>query len=353
MIGENSARREDRTMPQALPDALAWSLLETMILMRRFEEAVVRLAQDGHFKGHYHLYIGEEATGAAAIATLGGRDHLATTHRNHGHVIARGADPGRALAEILGRANGLLGGRGGTLHLSDPALGFLATSAIVGGCISLAVGGGYACKQRGDGSLTLALFGDGALEEGVSFEALNIAALWRLPVVFLCENNSVNAWGPGKDGFPTLNHAAKDLCSIPQSLGIPALRVDGADAAGVHAAVSEAASRCRAGGGPGFVEAITERWAGSNPLWPDPVTGVTDLRMATTDMELPQEHHEWFRHHDPVLRLVRRLAAGGADAIGRIDELDARQQRRMAAAIEFALAGSLPTAEGALDHVFA
>jgi pyruvate dehydrogenase E1 component alpha subunit len=314
---------------------------------------VVRLAQEGHFKGHYHLYIGEEATGAAAIATLGKQDHLATTHRNHGHVIARGADPGRALAEILGRTNGLLGGRGGTLHMCDPSLGFLATSAIVGGCISLSVGGGYACKQRGDGSLTMALFGDGALEEGVAFEALNIAALWQLPVVFLCENNSVNAWGSAKGGFPTLNHAAKDLCSIPQSVGIPAVRVDGADAAAVHDAVSEAAARCRTGGGPGFVEAITERWPGSNPLWPELSTGVTDLRMATTDMALPQEHHDWFRHHDPVLRLARQLAAGGKDAIGRIHEIDVVQQGRMGQAIEFALAGAMPAAASALDHVFA
>jgi acetoin:2,6-dichlorophenolindophenol oxidoreductase subunit alpha len=340
-------------MVHALPEPLAWPLLETMLLMRRFEEAVVRLAQDGHFKGHYHLYIGEEASGAAAIALLGKGDHLATTHRNHGHVIARGADPGRALAEILGRANGLLGGRGGTLHLSDPSLGFLATSAIVGGCISLSVGGGYACKMRGDGSLTMALFGDGALEEGVAFEALNIASLWKLPVVFFCENNSINAWGSAKGGFPSLNHSAMDLCAIPQSLGMPAVKVDGADAAAVHAAVGEAVARCRSGGGPSFVEAITERWPGSNPLWPDPVTGVTDLRMATTDMALPQDYHDWFGHHDPVLRLTRILAAGGTESIARIEAIDAEQKRRMAAAIDFALSGAIPRAEAALDHVLA
>jgi acetoin:2,6-dichlorophenolindophenol oxidoreductase subunit alpha len=340
-------------MPQTLPEPLAWSLLETMLLMRRFEEAVVRLAQEGHFKGHYHLYVGEEATGAPAIALLGKGDHLATTHRNHGHVIARGADPGKALAEILGRANGLLGGRGGTLHLSDPALGFLATSAIVGGCISLSVGGGYACKMRGDGSITMALFGDGALEEGVAFEALNIASLWKLPVVFLCENNSVNAWGSAKGGFPSLVHSAKDLCAIPQSLGMPAVKVDGADAAAVHEAVGAAVARCRTGGGPSFVEAITERWPGSNPLWPDPVTGVTDLRMATTDMALPPEHRDWFQHHDPVLRLARLFAAGGKEAIARIEKIDAQQKQRMDAAIDFALGGAMPRAAAAIDHVFA
>ena len=116
------------------------------------------------------------------MAALDERDKLATTHRNHGHVLARGADPGRAMAEILGRATGLIGGRGGTIHLSEPDLGFISTSGIVGGCISLGVGAGYACKQRGDGSVSVPFFGDGALEEGVSFEALNIASLWRLPV---------------------------------------------------------------------------------------------------------------------------------------------------------------------------
>ena len=139
-------------MADILTDALAWPLLEKMLLVRRFEEAVVPLSTAGHFRGHYHLYIGQEATGVPAIAALGPADHIATTHRNHGHMLARGADPGAALAEILGRATGLNRGRGGTIHLCEPSLGFLSTSGIVGGCISLAVGGGYACRQRRDGS---------------------------------------------------------------------------------------------------------------------------------------------------------------------------------------------------------
>ena len=198
-----------------LDNALAWPFLEKMLLVRRFEEAVVPLSTEGHFVGHYHLYIGQEGTGVRRWRCSRPRDYIATTHRNHGHVIARGADPGAALAEILGRAPGSNGGRGGTIHLCDPSLGFLSTSGVVGGCISLAVGGGYACRQKGDGSITMALFGDGALEEGVSFEALNIASLWRLPVVFLCENNSAGAMGIAKGGYPTLVHASTDLRLIP------------------------------------------------------------------------------------------------------------------------------------------
>ena len=198
-------------MPEEASAARSWQLLRTMLRMRRFEEAVFRLSSERQFAGHFHIYIGQEATGAAIIAALDARDRLATTHRNHGHVIARGADPAAALAEILGRAGGLNGGRSGTLHLSDPSRGFISTSAVVGGCISLAVGAGYACKQNGDGAVAAAFFGDGALEEGVSYEAMNIASLFQLPVLFVCENNSGDAWGVSRGGYPTSVHAGTDF----------------------------------------------------------------------------------------------------------------------------------------------
>ncbi len=340
-------------MPESLPETLQWQFLEKMLLIRRFEEAVVKLANDGHFRGHYHLYIGQEGTGVPAIAALGPKDHLATTHRNHGHVLARGADPGAGLAEILGRAAGLNGGRGGTIHLCDPALGFLSTSGVVGGCISLAVGGGYACRQRADGSVTMALFGDGALEEGVSFEALNIASLWRLPVIFLCENNSAGAMGVAKGGYPTLVHASTDLRLIPQSVGIRTFRVDGVDCAAVHERVTQGVTLCRAGKGPVFIEAMTPRWAGSNPLWPELATGITDLRMATGEAATEGPHHEWYEHHDPLLRLARELAKGGAAPVRRMFALDDATRKRIATAADFAVKSPLPAPETALDHVFA
>jgi len=337
----------------ALPDTLAWRYLETMLLVRRFEEVLVPLSAAGHFRGHYHLYIGQEGTGVPAIAALGSGDHIATTHRNHGHVIARGADPGAALAEILGRATGLNRGRGGTIHLCDPSLGFLSTSGVVGGCISLAVGGGYACRRRGDGSVTMALFGDGALEEGVSFEALNIASLWRLPVVFLCENNSAGAMGVAKGRYPTLVHASTDLRLIPQSVGIETVRVDGVDAAAVHLAATSAVARCRLGKGPIFIEAMTPRWAGSNPLWPELATGVTDLHMATREVSAAGPHAAWYAHDDPLLRLARSLVAGGAQAVERLLAVDDAVKRRMAEAVQFALGSAMPAPDSAPDHVFA
>jgi pyruvate dehydrogenase E1 component alpha subunit len=338
-------------MTATLPTDVAWTILERMLLIRRFEEAVLKLSYDKKFTGHYHLYIGQEATGAAAVAVLDQRDYLSTTHRNHGHLIARGADPGRAMAEILGRAGGLNGGRGGTIHLSDPDLGFISTSGIVGGCISLGTGAGYACRQRKNGAVSAAFFGDGALEEGVSFEALNIASLWKLPVVFLCENNSTGSWAPG-EGYPTLVHAASDLGSIARSVNIPTVRIDGADAAAAYAAIGDAVAQCRAGNGPVFVEAVTRRWPGSNPLWPAPATGETDIRMATGAATPSGEHADWLERHDPVLRLARDLAKDAA-AIARITALDQGTRRRIDAAVEFALANPLPAAGTAFDHVFA
>jgi pyruvate dehydrogenase E1 component alpha subunit len=338
-------------MAANLPTDVAWTILERMLLIRRFEEAVLKLSYEKKFTGHYHLYIGQEATGAAAMAVLDQRDYLSTTHRNHGHLIARGADPGRAMAEILGRATGLNGGRGGTIHLSDPDLGFISTSGIVGGCISLGTGAGYACRQRRNGAVSAIFFGDGALEEGVSFEALNIASLWKLPVVFLCENNSTGSWAPG-EGYPTLVHASTDLGSIARSVNIATVRIDGADATACYAAIGDAVAQCRAGKGPVFVEAVTRRWPGNNPLWPEPATGETDIRMATGDAKPSGEHADWLERHDPVLRLGRDLARD-PPTVARIKALDAACAKRIDAAVKFALASPLPDAASAFDHVFA
>jgi pyruvate dehydrogenase E1 component alpha subunit len=340
-------------MPSDRSGESRWQLLRTMLRMRRFEEAVFRLSVEHRFAGHFHIYIGQEATGVGVISGLEERDRLATTHRNHGHVIARGADPAAALAEILGRADGLNGGRGGTLHLSDPSLGFISTSAVVGGCISLAVGAGYACKQRHDSSIAVAFFGDGALEEGVSYEALNIASLLHLPVLFVCENNSADAWGAARGGYPTLVHGGTDLLQVPKSLGIEAFRVTGSDLDEVRAVAASAIAKCRDGHGPVFIESVTKRWSGSKPLWPALVTGVTDIRMATGAAPIDGEHADWYRHHDPVLRVARSVAAQGEDAVARLYRLDSEVCEQIEAAVTQALASPFPEPASALTHVFA
>ncbi|MEE8434358.1 MAG: thiamine pyrophosphate-dependent dehydrogenase E1 component subunit alpha [bacterium] len=327
-------------------------VFERMLRMRRFEETVVRMSKEGHPFGHFHLYIGQEATGAAAMEALAEGDTIFSTHRNHGHLIARGADPGRCLAEILGRATGLNGGRGGTLHLCDSTLGFLTTSAVVGGSLPMAAGTALTAKMRDNGLVTAAFFGDGALEEGVAFEAFNMAALWNLPVVYICENNSPGALGQAAGEYSTSMMATTKLARIPESVGIPTRVVDGNDPDAVFEAVSEAVNRCRQGKGPGFIEAITPRWAGSRPLWPELTTGVTELAMVWDETRISGEHAEWYRTNDPVLRAARELLKGET-APGELEALDEQVRRQMDAAARFAAESPAPRPETFADHIFA
>lgn len=328
-----------------------------MLVIRRFEESLVHLFNDGAFMAHYHLYIGQEATAVGVTEALGPDDKLATTHRNHGHVLARGADPAAALAEILCRETGLNNGYGGTLHLSDPDLGFIATSAIVGGCISLATGAGFALKNEarinGSNGVSVAFFGDGSLEEGISYESLNIAALWSLPVVYICENNNEGAIGSIGGEFPAAVSAVDDLTKIPTTFGIPVETVDGRDVAAVFAATNRAVEHCRQGNGPAFVQTVTNRYSGSIPLWPTLPPGDTDITMAWDENGYAGEHEDWFRHHDPVFLYVRHLIAEGVLSEAEVIALDKDVCARLAAAREFALSSPLPTAETALEHVFA
>jgi len=327
-------------------------LFETMLLMRRFEEVVQGWAEQKRFDGHYHLYIGQEAIGAGAMAALRADDRITTTHRNHGHMLARGAEPARAFAEILGRTLGLNHGYGGTFHLCAPDLGFLSTSGIVGGAISLAVGGGLACRQEGRGALCATFFGDGALQEGVAFEALNLAAIWHLPVLFLCENNDADAWEPSEGMRARSELAATSLLALPRSLGISTMRVPGTEPGPVRAAVTRAAAQCRAGAGPVFLELATRRWPGNFTQYPTLATGRTDLGMASA-ADLPEKHRDWFTTDDPVLRAARALLADGTlDAAG-LAAIDAATDARIAEAAEAALASPMPPPEAALAHVFA
>jgi pyruvate dehydrogenase E1 component alpha subunit len=329
------------------------ALFERMLEIRRFEETLVHLFEQHQFLAHYHLYIGQEATGVAIIDALRGDDHLATTHRCHGHVLARGGDPKRAMAEILARADGYCGGRGGTLHLAVPELGFLATSSIVGGCIGLATGSAFAQKQAGGDAVTVAFFGDGSLEEGISFESMNFAALWSLPVVYVCENNSAGALGSIGGGFPSSVSAVKDLTDIPRCFGMKVETVDGRDLDQAAAAAVRAVEHARARRGPAFIHAVTERWAGSQSLWPSLATGETDLSMAWDQAALAGPHEDWFRNHDPVLLCARRLLAAGAAGKDELTAIDRRARDKIDAAREFAVASPLPSPATALHHVFA
>jgi TPP-dependent pyruvate/acetoin dehydrogenase alpha subunit len=327
-------------------------ILERMLLIRRFEEMLIDLAGEYQF-GHYHLYIGEEATGATVVESLRETDLLLTTWRNHGHLLARGADPGRMVAEILGRVDGYNKGRGGTLHMTARELGFLSTSGLVGGAVGLASGAGFALKQAGKGDICTVFFGDGALEEGVVFEAMNLASLWSLPVLFVCENNNSGAMSAQEGGFPSSEIAASRISDIPKSLNIKTEIVDGADAAAVHTAVADAVGAMREGSGPVFIEAYTERWPGSRPLWPEQATGVTQLAAAWDESLLTGEHAGWVRDFDPVIRFVRDGLDSGLLEQKDILERDARICEFVARGRAFGEASDYPDPQTVVDHVFA
>ena len=282
------------------------SLFKSMIRMRRFEEAVIHLAQAHPYVGRQHLHIGHEATAAGVAHAMRSGDKITSTHRNHGYLIACGGDPGRGLAEILGRADGFSGGKAGSWHLCDGAAGFLSTSAMVGGSVSLAGGAAFALKQRGEGNIAVAHFGDGTLDEGICYETLNLASVYELPVLFVCENNS-------KAGQrPSSMLAAKSLRDVPGALQIETMIVDGADCDAAASVFKAASESIRATGRPVFVESTLERWPGSHQIKPVFVTGITDLAQAWDDQLISGEHASWIRSFDPVLRYARVLVEGGA-----------------------------------------
>ena len=339
-------------MLPALPQSTLVELFRQMWLVRRWEERLIALAGEGEPFGHFHVYVGQEAIGIPVLAALRADDLIFTTHRNHGHLLARGADPGRLLAEVLGKATGLNGGRGGTLHACSPEVGVPHTSAVVGGTVPIAVGAALAQRRSGEDSVTVSFFGDGALEEGAVFEALNLAALWGLPVVFACENNSAGALGPAAGGYPGSVIAATELGDIARALGVPAVAVDGTDAGAVFAAAADAVARARAGEGPSFVDAAVERWPGSKPLWPTLPAGETELRFAWEPPRPPAELAGWYRDHDGVLRYVRELLAEGVADRPALEAIDAEVRELVEASVRFARESPFPDPAEALTGVF-
>ncbi len=334
-------------------NARSLDIFKKMMAIRRFEEEVFALYEEGAFGGHYHLYIGQEATGAAVMASLGPEDRVFSTHRNHGHLIARGADPNAAMAEILGRATGLNGGRGGTFHLSDPTIGMPHTSALVGGAVPLAAGAAFAAKLKKSGGVGVSMFGDGSFEEGVVYETLNLARLWHLPVIFVCENNTPGAVLKSQGGSNTSNLPEGRVIDTPKALGIESFEVDGGDANAVDTLFSDCIARVRASGEPIFIEALSQRWPGNNFGYPAMITGKTDVSMIWDESSIGGDHADWFQLHDPIFRLGRSMIADGVASQDQIAEIDRAAVDIMAEAKAFALSSPFPDIDTIPDYVLA
>jgi acetoin:2,6-dichlorophenolindophenol oxidoreductase subunit alpha len=335
-----------------LPRESLLDLCRRMLIIRHFEENLVPLHDRGVFGGHYHLYIGQEATGVPALSCLQADDYLFTTHRNHGHLLARGADPKRLFAEILGRADGLNKGKGGSFHSVAPSLGFLHSSGVVAGIIPLSTGTAYAAKALQNGRITVCLFGDGALEEGAAPEAFNLASLYKLPVLFLCENNGKYGAGRATAAAQSSSMAAFPLTDLPAAYKIPAQQIDGLDSGVVHATISQAVEKIRSGEGPQFVEAQTVRWPGSETNWPA-VMQPTDSSLAWDVNHVPEKVREWYRTCDPLLIYIRELVDANQASREEIAGIEQQVKSEITAALEFAVASPYPKPDEAERDFFA
>jgi len=322
-------------------------ILRKMLMIRRAEEHCIRFHAEysGLIRGHFHVYIGQEATGVSVCDALAKEDYVFTTHRNHGHVIAKGGDPKKVLAEIIGRATGYCQGRAGTFHVAAPEIGIPHTSAIVGGCLALAGGTAFAAQMQARKAVTVVFFGDGAMEEGVFYEALNIAKLWQLPMIFWMENNYRRA-GRGA------GHAATELTQVPKALNVETIVIDGIDVGTVHQTAKELVRRVRAGEGPFFVEARTHLWPGNAFNMPKLLGGSTDIAWAWSPNAAPEEVRDWHQNADPILHYMRELATGGVSR-SEIEALDAQVSQEIDGAARFALESPLPDAKAALNYAFA
>ena len=338
-----------------MPREQAVALLRRMLLMRRVEEQVIYIRENvpDAIRGHYHVYIGQEATGAAVCAALGPEDYVWTTHRNHGHVIARGGEPGPVIAEIIGRATGYLGGRAGTFHVAVPRLGILHSSAIVGGSMPLAAGAALSAQRRGTKQVSLCFFGDGVLGEGAFYEAINMAALWQLPILWLCENNDAEPAQRAGGECPPSNLTARQIVDITRAFSVPSEIVDGANVGAVYRAARDCVQRLRDGGGPLFIEARHTRWPGNYGQFPAQAGGPTQIAWAWEPDAAPDVVRQWVKESDSVLLYARELLDGGLLSQAGVVEMDRQVQAEAAGAARFAVDSPLPDPAKVFEGIYA
>jgi pyruvate dehydrogenase E1 component alpha subunit len=317
----------------ALDGAHALDLLAQMLLIRRFEEKAAELYTIGKIRGFLHLYIGEEAVAVGAMQSLGPEDTIVATYREHGQALARGLPAGSLMAEMYGKANGCSRGRGGSMHFFDVSRRFYGGHAIVGGGLPVAVGLALADRLRGRAAVTACFFGDGAVAEGEFHESLNLAALWTLPVLFLCENN-LYAMGTALDR----HQAQTDLRLKARGYGMDAEVVDGMDVLAVEAAVRRAAEAVRGGRGPLLLALQTYRFRAHS--------------MADPELYRTKQEVEGWKARDPIALLVTRLRRGGLLADADLARIEARVAAEIEAAVGEAEAGPWEPVEDLTKDVY-
>ncbi len=311
----------------------AVSIYRTMVRIRKFEFRALKLFEENKLRGSVHLYIGEEAVAATVCSRLTDEDYIASTHRGHGHCIAKGARMDLAMAELMGKATGYCKGRSGSMHIADFTQGNLGANAIVGGGIPIAVGAALSAKMQKQDRVAVSFFGDGASNEGTFHESLNLAGVWKLPILFVCENNGYGISVPTWEST-----SVEDISVRAAGYNMPGETVDGNDVEAIDAAVERAIARARAGEGATLIECKTYRWMGH---WTgDPQTYRT------------REEVESWKRRDPIKRWREKLLAQGICTEAELDEIDRAADDEVEAATQFALNSPNPDPAHVLDDVF-
>ncbi len=305
-----------------------------MLEIRLFEERVFELYGENLVPGTIHLYAGEEAVAVGVCSNLREDDYIVSTHRGHGHCIAKGARLDKTMAEILGKKTGYCKGKGGSMHIADFNIGMLGATAVVGAGIPIATGAGLSIKLKGTDQVSACFFGDGASNQGTFHEGINMAAVWKLPVLFVCENN-LYAMGTRQ----TQAMLIKDISKRAAAYGIPGISVDGNDVSAVYEAAQEAVKRARKGDGPTLIECKTYRHKGHS-------------RFDPASYRPKEEVDEWLEK-DPIRRLKKRLIENGTMSEAQTRQMEREVAAAVEAAVKFAIDSPYPTPEEALEDIYA
>ncbi len=316
-----------------LEKSMLLEIYRKMVAVRVFEETAADLFLKGQLPGFLHSYIGEEAVAAGVCAHLTPQDMISSTHRGHGHAVAKGARLDMMMAELFAKKTGYCHGKGGSMHIADLDLGILGANGIVGAGVPIATGAGLALKMKGTDRVTVCFFGDGGSNTGAFYEGVNLAAVWNLPVVFVCENNQYAESTPR-----SVHQRVKDIADRAAAFNIPGVVMDGMDAFDVCQKAGEAIDRARAGGGPTLLEAKTYRFLGHY---------VGDPQVYRSKDEVA----EW-KKRDPILTFRERVVKAGQVTAAELDAIDTAIQKEMEAAVEFGRQSPEPEIEAALQDIF-
>jgi pyruvate dehydrogenase E1 component alpha subunit len=307
-----------------------------MVMIRLFEEQVNELYTRALMPGLAHLYVGEEAVAVGICEALNKDDFITSTHRGHGHCLAKGAAPDRMFAELLGKEAGYCRGKGGSMHIADPATGNLGANAIVGGSTGIATGAAFTAKHLKTGQVAVCFFGEGALGQGVLYEVMNLAALWKLPVIYACENNLYNEYTHYSET------TAGDILDRGRAFGVPAESVDGQDVRAVHESASKLVERARSGDGPAFLVCNTYRYTGHH---------VGDINREYYRSK--QEEQEWKGQRDPIKLHGEWMVKENLADSSALAQIETGVRKEMQAAVNFAIAAPYPSVDQTEQDVYA